>query len=148
MARASPALYARTMANTPESAHTPANRRQPDSPEQRDGQHPAATGPPAPVATPGAVPQRRGAPVSGYVDVAVKRAALAKSPSRWPCAVVEAPCGLRLKIERDLDGRQLERAWLIECRTLEAVAYVRSQVAQLMRELDGAVLSDRWERAH
>jgi len=93
-------------------------------------------------------PQRRGAPVSGYVDVAVKRAALAKSPSRWPCAVVEAPCGLRLKIERDLDGRQLERAWLIECRTLEAVAYVRSQVAQLMRELDGAVLSDRWERAH
>lgn len=55
MARASPALYARTMANTPESAHTPANRRQPDSPEQRDGQHPAATRPPAPVATPGAV---------------------------------------------------------------------------------------------
>ena len=71
-----------------------------------------------------------------------------QKPSRWPCAVVEAPCGLRLKIERDLDGRQLERAWLIECRTLEAVAYVRSQVAQLMRELDGAVLSDRWERAH
>lgn len=42
----------------------------------------------------------------------------------------------------------VERAWLIECRTLEAVAYVRSQVAQLMRELDGAVLSDRWQRAH
>jgi hypothetical protein len=42
----------------------------------------------------------------------------------------------------DLAGRQIERAWSAECRTLEAVAYVRREVGRLIRSLDGAVLAD------
>jgi len=147
MARASPALYARTMANTPESAHTPANRRQPDSPEQRDGQHPAATRPPAPVATPGAV--RNGGALL-FPVTSMSRSSGRRLPKAEQVALRRRRGAVRITPEDRTRPRRtaVERAWLIECRTLEAVAYVRSQVAQLMRELDGAVLSDRWQRAH
>jgi hypothetical protein len=72
------------------------------------------------------------------LDIIVRRVGVPVNPKIATKARVYTPCELRVSIE--LDRQQIQRGWVINCRTLAAVRYLQSELNKLMRGLDGVIL--------
>jgi hypothetical protein len=76
--------------------------------------------------------------MSDVLDIIVRRVGVPANPKIAKKARLYTPCELRISIE--LDRQQIQRGWVIDCRTLPAVRYVQSELNRLMRSLDGVIL--------
>ena len=85
------------------------------------------------------------------VDIIVKRAKRIASPKRslgtrqaLARELKVGPVTLRIAVlfyrPCDQQNRQLGRSWVVDCRTPEAVQYVRKRLGELTLELDGTAL--------
>ena len=85
-----------------------------------------------------------------HVDIIVKRSRkiACKNRLRRPQVLSRelerGPVTLRVPLlmyrASEKQNRQVGRAWVVDCRTPDAVAYFRHRLKELMRELDGIVV--------